>query len=321
MKNTMSLVTACFISAAAIASSPELIVEKVPNGDFTQGNTYRLYAHVPSNDWSLHAIWGDQQHPLKIESTTPFFQHAMGSYSAVGQHETLLALDASLKYDSYITLGYSNHVSNSMWDIGISFEEFDNSGGAIATQNGAWFLLPQDIKCLPSSNHLILLGQFTLTGNASGVLNLQGLNEGGEVWKAYDLPFSTQNAFTFGCMNPESANYNQHATWDDGSCGVNELALSTTELQNNLDAWTIFPNPVRENLIHLQLEQTNNPVNKFLVEIWDMSGRKIASHDLSKGNWSAPGRITLNQALSPGNYTITLIRDDRTESKQLIVVK
>lgn len=321
MRNFLVVFLSMSSTLFATAGEPKLIVQQVNNSDFQQGSTYRLYAEMPSIEWSLHAVWGDQNHPLYIQSTTPFFQHPMGNYNASGQHETLLALDNTLQYDTYITLGYTNHLSNAMWDIGIDFDAFDNSGAGIETNNGAWFLLPQDSKCQPTSNSLIFLGQFTLNGVASGVLNLQGLKSSGEVWKAFDLPFSTNESFVFGCTSENASNYNANATYDDGSCDNNAFVLSSSQLTTTEDSWSIFPNPVRDNLIHLQLYKRDEQIKKFLVEIFDMSGRKIASHDLTKGNWSAPGRVTINQALAPGNYNIVLVRDQISETKQLVVVK
>ena len=308
-------------AAQLFAATPQLIVQKVNNQGAVPGNTYRVYAQVEEGQ-SIHAVWGDTQHPIIIESTAPFYQNALASYGSNSIHPNLVAVDPNVQYDSFITLGYEDATNNTVWDIGVDFSSF-NDGGEILVSNGAWFLLPQDEKCSPSNAGLVLLAQFTTTGAANGTLNLQGWEGQNEVWKALDLKFSTENAQTFGCTNAQASNYNPSATFNDGTCEDNatETVLSVATNASAENTWAVFPNPVRDQLIHIQLSNVTSETSKMSVDIFDMAGKKIVSRELSKGNFVSGNKVTIEQALSAGSYKIALTRDGVVETKTLVVAK
>ena len=62
MKNLFALTAAVLFGFSAAASNVQLIVQAVDNGDAVPGNTYRVYAELPSNQHSLHAIFADGEH-------------------------------------------------------------------------------------------------------------------------------------------------------------------------------------------------------------------------------------------------------------------
>ena len=57
------------------------------------------------------------------------------------------------------------------------------------------------------------------------------------------------------------------------------------------------------------------------LEILDMTGKRIAMHELSKGNWSSPNKVTIEQSLAAGSYQIILTKDGKPETKTLVVAK
>ena len=169
MKKTLFFLAAALMSATTWANNAQLVVEQVNNNGAVSGNTYRVYAQMPDAQHSLHIVYGDMENPLLIETTAPLYQNSFGGYSAVNLSQAALDINPALKYDSYVTLGYDNSADNSMWDIGVDFDEF-NAGNGIVTNDGGWFLLPTDAKCTAASNNLILIAQFTTTGVVSGTL-------------------------------------------------------------------------------------------------------------------------------------------------------
>ena len=42
-------------------------------------NTYRLYVTTPNTDDFLSAVFGDEEDPLNVGTTTSFYQHIYGS--------------------------------------------------------------------------------------------------------------------------------------------------------------------------------------------------------------------------------------------------
>ena len=69
------LSAAAFLSVLQVsASDVRLIVQRV--GEPTSvGTTFRVYAQVSDLDQHVHVVYGDQNHPLHIESTAPFYQN------------------------------------------------------------------------------------------------------------------------------------------------------------------------------------------------------------------------------------------------------
>jgi hypothetical protein len=322
MKSIFTLALSVFTFAHVAAADVQLIVQKVENGGLVPGNTYRLYAQLPGDDYSLHAVWGDTQHPLMIESTAPFYQHPLGQYSSNGIHQNIIDIAPEIAFDSFITLGYADSEANSLWDIGVDFSSFDE-GGEILTNNGAWFLLPENEKCSPANgSNLILLGQFTTQGIASGTLNLQGWSANKQTWNALGLKFATTDAKTFGCTDANASNFNPNANFNDGSCitEASEGVLNTQELAAS-QTWSVFPNPVRDNLVHIQFSKGFVISSNAVLEIYDMSGKRLAQHVLSNGSWTASNRLTVNQQLAGGTYKIVINDGNKSESQTLIVAK
>ena len=57
MKNLFAMTAALMMGFGATASNVELVVEAVDNNGTVPGNTYRVYAVLPSAQHSLHAVF------------------------------------------------------------------------------------------------------------------------------------------------------------------------------------------------------------------------------------------------------------------------
>lgn len=314
------LLSLCLLTAITTnAQQAQLIVEKVDNGGIVTGQTYRIWAAMSNPDYSLHLVWGDQQDPLFISSTAPFFQHALGSQASTGMNESIISLQPELAFDSYVTVGYDRALNNNLWELGIDFSAF-NQGGSLSTTNGAWFLLPTDTKCQPAPNGLVLIAQLTSEGTITGSLNLQGWSEPQQPWRVRNATFSTTDAKIFGCTRPDVANFNPNATFDNGSCeGASTEALSVASATGQ-SGWDVFPNPVRESLIHVQFHGgASFGTNQARIEIFDMGGKRVGSHPLTESAMIGGNRITITQELAQGTYSVVLVCGDKTESRTIIV--
>lgn len=328
MKKIFSIVCAVCLAFAAGATDAQLLVQKVDNGGIVPGNTYRVYVHLTDANKDVHAIFGDATDPLSITCTAPFFQHAFGDYSAIAMNPVAINAAPALAFDSWITLGYESSEGNDMWDIGMSFANFNNGNG-ISTDNGAWFLLPTDEKCDANSNGLVLIAQFTTTGVASGTLNIQGWDGPNNNWQARNLTFTTANAVVFGCTDAGAANYNAQAGFNDGTCeyaagnntnthhaGGHAGVVSRTE---EGQTWDVFPNPLREGLVHVQLSNEFDMSLNNVIRIVDGAGRIVRELQVNDGMVIGGNRVSIDQNFAGGTYKVILTQGEKTESKTFVV--
>jgi hypothetical protein len=295
-----------------------LVVREVNHdGANVPGHTYRVYAQLPSAQYSLQVVYGDAAHPLRIESSAPFFQSPYAGASAAGVSSAALQADGAVRFDSWITVGYDSNEGNDMWDLGVDFATFDQ-GGAITANNGGWFLIPTDAKCAPDAQGLVLIGQFTSTGEINGVLNLQGRTGDGTTWRQNGLTFNTRNSEVFGCTDSKASNFNPNATFNDGSCIGGSCIPASEVLVTSANAWDVFPNPLRNNLINIQLHSLEVKPGASL-DIVDAKGSLVASFVLGKNATQNGNRITIDQSLQSGTYQIVLSQNGQRESKTIVV--
>lgn len=328
MKKMLSILCAVCVAFVAGATDVQLLVQKVDNQGLVPGNTYRVYAQLLDANKNIHAIFGDSEDALSISCTAPFYQHQFGDYSAIAMNPIAITAAPELAYDSWITLGYSTSENNDLWDIGISFSDF-NTGNGISTDNGAWFLLPTDEMCNANSLGLVLIGQFTTTGVVSGTLNVQGWDGPNNNWQARNLTFISSDAVIFGCTEQNATNYNPQAGFNDGTCEFS--GNDNTHAQPGHDVviskvveestWEVFPNPVRNHVIHLQFTAALDLSQKTVVDVFDMNGKLVNSHIINEGMVTGGNRITIDQALAGGSYKIVLNQGNKIESKSIVVEK
>ena len=98
----------------------------------------------------------------------------------------------SLRIDSWVSIGLEDNVGNNMLDIGIDWDDFENNGGTISSDNGTWFATPDDPQVDAGADLRVLVGQFTMYGldsSVSGVINLQGKQGDFETFQEYGVAF------------------------------------------------------------------------------------------------------------------------------------
>lgn len=323
MKNLFTLAAALFLGFGASASNVELVVEAVNNGGQVAGNTYRVYAVLPSAEHSLHAVFADGSHVLSIATTTNFFQHQYGSFSSLDVNENIVALDGSLAYDSWVTIGAENSTNNNLWTVGVDYNNFLN-GSELTVTDGAWFVVPTDVQAVAEAGNRVLLMQLTTSGTATGVLNLQGWDAEGAAWRAYDLTFTTTNAQVFGCTNATAANFNPAATYNDGSCAGQSNNGPSAGL-TNVDAtteWSVFPNPVFETTFSLKFDRELMLGGENIVlEATDMSGKVVLAREIAQENIVGGNRIVVEHGLAAGNYTVSVKHKNFSDARNIVVTR
>jgi len=177
------------VSAAAIAKDPNLNVNSV---------TYRVYIDMAPN-YELQAVFALENQPVKFTTTTKFYNS--GTFGATFGKDILAAifpLDASLPFDSYVTIDAATNTS-----LGILRSEDNTDGtvdGLIAGTALATQVITNDMNYSdvfnqlplagnfssetaiysviggeqgPTSTNRVLIGQFTTDGDFSFEINVQ----------------------------------------------------------------------------------------------------------------------------------------------------
>ena len=151
-------------------------VEEVDNGGVVNGRTYRVYAVMQNEGDVIDAIFGEAGKPLLISSTSPFYQHPKGGGLAAEVQRFDIQNDAALMFDTWVTIGLEDNYMNSLTAFPPDTDflgEFER-GGELATDNGAWFVLPDKRQAFAPEDKRILIGQFTTRGKVSGLINIHG---------------------------------------------------------------------------------------------------------------------------------------------------
>ena len=154
--------------------------------------TTRIYANFSEESDQLNAVFGDAVGSLFIDSTAGFYQNAFGGATSASINPALYDAFPSLRMDSWVSIGLEDNVGNNMLDIGINWDDFENNGGAISTDNGTWFATPDDDQVNAGADLRVLVGQFTMYGLDShvyGVLNIQGKQGDFETFQVYGEAF------------------------------------------------------------------------------------------------------------------------------------
>jgi hypothetical protein len=321
MKNLFTLAAALFLGFGANASNVELVVEAVDNGGQVEGNTYRVYAVLPSVEHSLHAVYADGEHVLNIATTGEFYQHQYGSFSSLDVNEQIVALDNSLAFDSWVTIGARNSQNNNLWTVGIDYNNF-LTGSELTVTDGAWFVVPTDVQAAAEAGNRVLLMQLTTDGTATGILNLQGWDADGTAWRATDLTFTSEDAEVFGCTDASAANFNSDATYNDGSCEAasnNGPAAGFTNVDATVE-WSVFPNPVFESNFSVKFDRELKLGGENMVlEVTDMSGKVVMSQEVAQDNIVGGNRIVVKHSLAAGNYTVAVKHINFSDAQNIVV--
>lgn len=159
------------------AQFSHLEVEPVENNGAVSGSTYRIYAVMENEGDVIDAVFGEAGKPLFIRSTKPFYQHPKGGELASQVQRFDVENDATLGFDSWVTIGLEDNYMNSLTGFLMEFSAFEQ-GNALETDNGAWFVTPDKRQALAPADKRILLAQLTSSGQITGMVNLHGRTKG-----------------------------------------------------------------------------------------------------------------------------------------------
>ena len=202
--------------------------------DLTGYSTYRLYVETVNATDFVSSVSGDATNPTYVETTTNFYNSALGAGVPNGINSLLFPVYPDLAYDTWVTIGLEGAPNALGGEANVStvqstdnpwFTNFDPGGGLpggnIAIDDGiggAWYALNGDANGVAGDDLKVLVGQFTTTGELSGQLYVQVFIEG-------DGSNEFRDTFSFGgpdvvegCTDSAACNFDAAASADDGSC-------------------------------------------------------------------------------------------------------
>ncbi len=184
--------TTALIAVGTTTASADFLgfdIDQVENG-MAGLTTYRVYAVIDAGG-EVDAVYGDSGNVLNIQSSTSFYQNGFGSYGT--PDAGLWDFFPSLEFDSFVTIGLLDDDGDAMMDIGIDWDDFEDNGGEIWTDNGTWFATPDEPQ-VREVNGRVLIAQLTTDGDLTGVVNLQGKNADLTNWNALGVELPAPGA-------------------------------------------------------------------------------------------------------------------------------
>jgi MYXO-CTERM domain-containing protein len=188
-----------FLATTASASLQSLSMELVNTGD--QGTTYRLFANLDAGA-RIDAVYGNSVGTLSIGTANgaTMYQNANGGPTSKEINSNFFPFVPSMDWDSYVSIGayYQNGApfgENNLNNIGIDWSSFEG-GGNLETDNGSWFVTPEDAQG-NELNGQVFLGQFTVQGGLGsaddlvGQINVQGKDANGDTFNAIGAMWNT----------------------------------------------------------------------------------------------------------------------------------
>ena len=161
------------------------------NGKLTlNAVTYRLYVELLPG-YKFITCYGSPQHPLKITTSTSFYNHPKGAQFANAITQSAIAKDPLLALDTWLSVGAANAnqlgvyngtavdgVPNEVTVIGIDkqlqflaySEDSVKTPQTFETTNGAWACL-KGATGPSTDDNTVLIGQFTTDGALALGLN------------------------------------------------------------------------------------------------------------------------------------------------------
>lgn len=189
MKYLLSLI-ALVISFGATAQYKGLEIVEVDNGGTVKGKTIRVYIVLENDSDAVFSVFGEGKHLLEIKSTKPFYQAAQGSDFAKNITKKLANDNSQVRFDSWFTIGAEDNYDNNTEAFNVNTKDFEATGAAVKTNDGAWFCLPGSKASYAMADKKVLLMQLTSEGTMSGTFSIMGRTAKGENFFQHDLTFT-----------------------------------------------------------------------------------------------------------------------------------
>jgi hypothetical protein len=207
--------------------------------------TYRIYQDMVNADDFLSSVFGNNDDPFSLTTSTGFYNSTFGGTTAGEINTLLFSFFPDLAADSWVTIGIDAVPTEDQ--VAISIVESNDqpwvnafaAGSTTDGQNilmddftgGAWYVLNGTSNGLPDENNRVLIMQITTAGEIAGTFNTQIFENGSgedDVRNTYSFSGtgtvsaegagSPGSSNACGCTDEQAFNYDSQAQYDDGSC-------------------------------------------------------------------------------------------------------
>ena len=176
-------------------------------GDLAGMRTYRIYLDVANATDQVTSFTGNDEFALELNTTTSFYQNALGGATPNDISAGALALVPELAFDSYISVGLTGEPEGQEGSVelipGSWVDEFE-AGQSFIINDGVgsgWYIVPPvAVNGLGGVDQRVLVAQLTTDGDISGQFRTQIFPEGDQVNDIRaDLAFSINH--TLSCTD------------------------------------------------------------------------------------------------------------------------
>jgi len=165
-------------SAAGYGLSFELVAEHNA-GELAGLQTYRVYLELNDALDQVTSFTGDDNFALELNTTTSFYQHALGTATPNGISAAALATVPELEFDSYVTVGLSGEPQGDEDAVSLipgAWAEAFEAGQNVVVNDGigsGWYVFPDSPNGLAGADKRLLVAQLTTDGEISGQFRTQ----------------------------------------------------------------------------------------------------------------------------------------------------
>jgi hypothetical protein len=224
----------------------QVIIEPVlthTDGELFGLTTYRLYLETNNSDDMVTSFTGNTEWGLELKTTSSFYQHMAGDWSATGQNPALTGQFPNLSYDSYVTIQLDAPAIVDQMEInpislpGAWVNEFESGQNLIINDiiGSGWYVTPDGSNIQVDENNRMFFAQLTTDGIISGQFRAQVFPMGDNLNdERVDISFAQSPC---GCADEAACNFLVGAVENDGSCIYeNEITDCASECYNDSDA-------------------------------------------------------------------------------------
>ena len=237
-------------------SNYTLTIEEHAIGIIPGQTTYRFYIDMNFPDDYLSSVYGNEDKPLSINTTTgEFYNDEFGSETATGIIPAVIPFFPSIAADSWVTIGVDSQPEegeapitvledmDQPWVGSFSYgSEIDGVDIEMNTLNGgSWYVLNGFSNGFPDDNMRTLFMQLTTEEEVFGQMNFTVFQNGltsGMLYLTFDFSglgvFSPVGYHGCGCTDVEALNYNSTSTIDDGMCCYSSGCTEPSALNFNV---------------------------------------------------------------------------------------
>ena len=162
------------------------LVQAHAYGELAGMETYRVYLDAAEGD-VLTSLSGNDEFALELNTTTSFYQHALGGATPSDINGAMLDMVPELAFDSYVTVGLTQAPGMGEEAADLmpgSWEDAFEAGSSISVNDGlgsGWYTLPFADNGTAGASGRILVAQLTTDGDISGQFRAQIFPGGDQV--------------------------------------------------------------------------------------------------------------------------------------------